>query len=202
MYTPPIMSPGPQIQFDREEVLEKAMRLFWENGYEATGMSVLLDHVGIGRQSLYNTFGDKRSLYIATLDHYFRTRGGPLMAQLRSPGSPMGNIKTVFRMWETMAEDNHFCGCLLGNCAAELAHTDPEIADRIGSYIQVLEDGFHDTLVQARDQGEISDRHDPRDLARNVINMIQGMALMSKVIRDTDVTKSVLRSSLRILQAA
>jgi len=196
------MSPGPQKQFDREEVLEKAMVLFWENGYEATGMSLLLDHVGIGRQSLYNTFGDKRSLFIATLDHYFRNLGGQLMAQLRSPGSPMGNIEAVFQMWEKMAEDSHFCGCLLGNAAAELAHTDPEIADRIGSYFQALEDGFHDTLVQARDQGEISDRHDPRDLARNVVNMIQGMALMSKVMRDADVAKSVLRSSFRILQAA
>jgi len=196
------MSPGPQKQFDKDDVLEKAMRLFWENGYEATGMSLLLEHVGIGRQSLYNTFGDKRSLYIATLDHYFRTRGGPIMAQLRSPGSPMANIEIVFGMWEKMAEDTHFCGCLLGNSAAELAHTDPEIADRIASYVQVLEDGFHDTLVRAREQGEISDRHDPRDLARNVINMIQGMALMSKVVRDADVARGVLRSSLRILQAA
>ena len=50
------MSPGPAKQFDRDEVLERAMQLFWAEGYEATGMTRILEHVGIGRQSLYDTF--------------------------------------------------------------------------------------------------------------------------------------------------
>ena len=143
------MSPGPKKRFDRDVVLEKAMQLFWERGYEATGMTQLLERVGIGRQSLYDTFGDKRSLYLATLDHYFRTRGGPILAQLRGPGSPMANIKRVFAMWGKMAEDTHFSGCMIGNSAAEMAYTDPEIADRIAGYVRVLEDAFHEQFRRA-----------------------------------------------------
>jgi TetR/AcrR family transcriptional repressor of nem operon len=196
------MSPGPQKQFDRDEVLEKAMQLFWERGYEATGMSQLLEHVGIGRQSLYDTFGDKRSLFLATLDHYFRTRGGPILAQLRAPGSPMENIQQVFRMWEKMAEDTHFCRCLIGNSAAEMAYTDTEIAERIAEYVRALEDAFCDAVTRARERGEIASVHDPRDVARSFINMIQGVALLSKVLRDPEMAKGVLRSSLRMLEAS
>jgi TetR/AcrR family transcriptional repressor of nem operon len=194
------MSPGPQKQFDRDEVLEKAMHLFWERGYEATGMTEMLRHVGIGRQSLYDTFGDKRSLYLATLDHYFRTRGGPILAQLRAPGSPMENVRQVFGMWGKMAEDTHFCGCLIGNSAAEMAYTDTEIADRIAGYVRGLEDAFHEVLVRAQEQGEISAKHDPRDVARSFINMIQGMALLSKVLRDPEIARGVLRSTLQMLE--
>ena len=58
------MNPGPDPQFDRQQVLEAAMDLFWAQGFEGTGMTQLLEHVGIGRQSFYNTFGDKRALFI------------------------------------------------------------------------------------------------------------------------------------------
>jgi len=158
--------------------------------------------VGIGRQSLYDTFGDKRSLYIATLDHYFRTRGGPILAQLRAPGSPMANIKRVFAMWGKMAEDKHFSGCMIGNSAAEMAWADPEIAGRIAGYIRVLEDAFRDALVRAQEQGEISSKHDARDVARSFVNMIQGIALLSKVLHDPEMTRGVVRWSLKMLETA
>ncbi len=194
------MSPGPQKQFDRDDVLEQAMQLFWERGYEATGMTQLLEHVGIGRQSLYNAFGDKRSLFVATLDHYFRTRGAPILAQLRAPGRAIENIRQVFLAWEKMAEDSRFTGCLMGNTAAEMAHNDPEIARQIGGYIRALEDGFTETLELAQEQGDVSKKHDARGVARSLIHMIQGVALLSKVLRDRDSAKGVLRSTLRMLE--
>ena len=99
-------------------------------------------------------------------------------------------------MWEKMAEDRHFTGCLIGNSAAELAYTDPEVADRIAGYIRALEDAFHETLVKAREAGEITTPHDPRDLARAFINMFQGVALLSKVLKDPEMSKGVIRSSM------
>lgn len=195
------MSPGPQKQFDRDEVLEKAMHFFWEHGYEASGMTQLLEHVGIGRQSLYNTFRDKRSLYMETLDHYFRTRGGPILAQLKAPGSPLENIRKVFQVWEKMAVETGFAGCLIGNSAAEMAYTDPEIAERIAGYVRVLEDAFDAALAKAQELGEISGKLGSRDLARSLINMIQGVALLAKVLRDPEMARGVIRSSLVMLEA-
>ena len=195
------MSPGPSKQFDREEILEKAMNLFWERGYEATGVSQLLEHLGIGRQSLYDTFGDKRSLYLECLSHYFRTRVGPLMAQLRAPGSPLGNIREVFRMMEQRIEAGGCNGCLVGNCTAEMATRDPEIAKRIAGYFTAIEDAFNDALERAQKAGELAAHAKPRDLAKAFVNMIQGIALISKVVRDPQYSKSVLQSVSALLPA-
>src|SRR5210317_1687253 len=109
------MSPGPHKRFDRDAVLEKAMLVFWEQGYEATGMTGLLEQVGIGRQSLYDTFGDKRSLFIESLNHYFRTRIGPMLAQLRAPGSPRANLLQTFQLAEKNLTADDFQGCMIGN---------------------------------------------------------------------------------------
>ncbi|MCH7667290.1 MAG: TetR/AcrR family transcriptional regulator [Acidobacteria bacterium] len=68
------MRRGRKRQFDRQEVVERASGLFWEQGYEATGMTELVEYLGIGRQSLYNTFGDKRSWYLEALRFYFDGR--------------------------------------------------------------------------------------------------------------------------------
>jgi TetR/AcrR family transcriptional repressor of nem operon len=196
-----IMSPGPEKKFDRDEVLEKAMQLFWEQGYEPTGITQILERVGIGRQSLYNTFGDKRALFLETLGHYFRTRVGPLLAQLQAPGSPLENIREVFRMAEKQLKQTEFHGCMIGNATAELPHNDPEVKERVRSYLQLMEDAFADTLKRAQEQGEISSGLDARDLARVFVHTLQGLILLNKVLRDPKVVESVLRSSMGLLQA-
>lgn len=198
----PRMTPGPSKQFDREEILEKAMKLFWERGYEATGVSQLLEHLGIGRQSLYDTFGDKRSLYMECLGHYYETRVGPMIALLRKPGPALDNIRTFFRLIEQEAESFGNDGCLIGNCTAEMVRHDPEIGDRMVGYFKAMEDAFADVLERARKQGEIANDTKTRDLARAFVIMLQGMALIGKVIPDAKFSKSVLRSAAALLPVA
>ena len=196
------MSPGPQKQFDRDEVLERATQLFWERGYEATGMTHLLEHVGIGRQSLYDTFGGKRALFLECLSHYFRERMGPAMAQLRGPGSPLGNIRKVFEMWEKMAQESRFCGCMVGNATAELGHNDPEIAEVLAGCYRAVEDAFADALTRAQELGEISSEQDPRSVAQVLVNTVQGVALLSKVLKDPNLARTVMRASVSLVERA
>ena len=59
---------GRSREFDENVVLQKAMELFWEQGYEKTSLSDLVEHMGIHRRSLYDTFGDKHTLFLKTLD--------------------------------------------------------------------------------------------------------------------------------------
>ena len=69
-------------EFDRDEALHKAMEVFWSRGYEATSVGDLVEHMGINRQSLYDTFGDKHSLYLAALDRYREVEGRKLFELL------------------------------------------------------------------------------------------------------------------------
>lgn len=196
------MSPGPSKRFDRDEVLERAMNLFWEKGYDATGVSQILERTGIGRQSLYDTFGDKHSLFVESLGHYFRTRIGPMLAHLRGPGSPRGILLQTFGMAEKMIGRPDFHGCMIGNAMAELPERDPEVKALIRGYIDAMEDAFADLLERGKAAGEFPSDIEPRDLARVFVHTIQGLNLLQRVLRDPAAVRSVLDSTLRLLRVA
>ena len=82
-------------QFDRHEVLDRAMAVFWEHGYEATSIQDLLEATGINRGSLYATFGNKQQLFLAVLDHYAEKVGTSMLAELKDP-DPRRAIARMF----------------------------------------------------------------------------------------------------------
>ncbi|NEO92378.1 MAG: TetR/AcrR family transcriptional regulator, partial [Moorea sp. SIO3G5] len=88
---------GRKLEFDREEALEKAMDLFWSKGYNATGLNDLLKHMGIQRQSLYNTFGSKHALFLEAVQNYGQTVVCCIEQRLNEPGSPLENIRNLIR---------------------------------------------------------------------------------------------------------
>ena len=194
------MNPGPAPQFDRQEVLRKAMELFWDQGYESTGMAQLVDHVGIGRQSVYNTFGDKHSLFLEALRAYDQEFLARLTQMLEGPGSPLGNVRGVFQMWEQMATDGDFKGCLLANASAALGRHDPAVAEALAEAYERLEGVFARTLERAREAGELRPNVQPRDLARLLVNIGQGLAVLSSV-RGPGFTQGVLRSVEALLES-
>ena len=89
------MTRGPSKQFDTEVALEQAMKVFWAYGYEATSLSELLKRMGIGKKSLYDTFGNKQSLFLKALEHYAHTNIRDLRTRLEAEGSPLGNLKSA-----------------------------------------------------------------------------------------------------------
>src|SRR5213075_2124987 len=80
-------------EFDRDEALQKAMEVFWSRGYEAASIQELVEHMGINRQSLYDTFGDKHALYLKALDRYREVESRKLFELLGRGGS----VKKAFR---------------------------------------------------------------------------------------------------------
>ena len=193
------MKPGPAPQFDRQEVLRKAMELFWDQGYEATGMAQLVEHVGIGRQSLYNAFGDKHSLYLEALEAYDQDFIQRLVDLLEAPGSPLGNVRSVCRFWEQLASDDEFKGCLFASASAALGRSDPRVADAVEGAYQRLEQAFYQAFERARAEGELGPEIKPRDLARLFVSTSQGLAVLGPV-REPRFTKGVLRSLQALLR--
>ncbi|MBW2548533.1 MAG: TetR/AcrR family transcriptional regulator [Deltaproteobacteria bacterium] len=108
-------------EFDREVVLERAMRFFWEQGYEAASMRDLLDVMEIGRQSLYDTFGDKHSLFLASLAYYYEIGIGSVVAQLSAPDGGLAAIEEYFDGMARRMTTKPYRSCLLINSAIELA---------------------------------------------------------------------------------
>src|SRR5258707_8496431 len=83
-------------EFDRDEVLHKAMEVFWSRGYSAASIQDLVKHMGINRQSLYDTFGDKHALYLLALDRYREVESRKVFELLERPGSVKKTLRQLF----------------------------------------------------------------------------------------------------------
>ena len=166
-------------EFDREVVLERAMNFFWAEGYEAASMRDLLDAMQIGRQSLYDTFGDKHSLFLASLKHYYDRGMGSVVAQLSAPDGGLSAIEHYFEDVARRMSTKPYRSCLLINSAIELAPHDPEVATIVNHFIKNLRKGFAKALEVAESKGEAR-IEDIDAVAWHLTNSAMGLGPMSK----------------------
>src|SRR5690606_37524131 len=114
-------------EFDETEVLDAAVDCFWEHGYEATSTRELADRMGLTGASLYNAFGDKRTLYRKALDHYIETSFEERVRRLEGRLPPRQAIGAFFaEIIQRSLDDDRRRGCMLVNSALEVAPHDPE----------------------------------------------------------------------------
>lgn len=175
------------------------MELFWEKGYEATSVEDLVSHLGIGRASLYATFGSKRELYLRALDRYVET-GIPFVDLLSQPGPVLPAVRSlVHRYAEESARDTARRGCFVVNTAVELAPHDDVAARRVAAHWDAVETTLTSALTRARAQGELSPGREPRALARFLLTVMQGMRAVGKAADDPARLRSAAEQALSVL---
>jgi TetR/AcrR family transcriptional repressor of nem operon len=188
-------------EFDPDAALQSALELFWQRGYEATSMADLVEHLGIGRASIYATFGNKHELYLKALDRYNENRDPALLHELSQPGPALPVVRTVVRRFaaEASADDRRGKGCFVTNTAAELGVRDPAAVRRVEASWNHVETLLHSALVRARAQGELPADRDPRTLARMLLVLMQGMRVVGKASDDPDRVQDAAEQALRLL---
>ncbi len=186
-------------EFDQDLALDRAMHLFWSQGYEATSIQDLVEHMGIGRGSLYDTFEDKHALFLAALDRYRATVSARLFAPLEEPIPVRAALRRVFDrvVEEAQAEGHH--GCLMANATLELASRDRTVQCRAAANLEGFEEKMGRVLARAQREGEIGAHHDPRALARYLFNALQGLRVTAKVTSDRAVLEDIARVTLSVL---
>ena len=117
-------------EFERAVALEKAMECFWKNGYDGASLAQLVGAMGVGRQSAYDTFGEKRQLFRAALEEYTSRTSGQLKSILTDGPSPLGRIRRFLQSLNEIARANDGRGCLFTNSMVELGPHDPPFARR------------------------------------------------------------------------
>ena len=194
------MNIGRPTEFDRQEALKKSMDLFWRNGYEATSLNDLLQEIGIGRQSLYNTFGDKHSLFVEAVEHYISQNGQLLLNQLQAPGSPVGNIRQLLEGTVEFIVGGNCRGCLVTNSIVELAPHDEEVQKIVQSMVKRVEKTLQATLDRAVEAGEISPQTDTRAMARFFNSTVHGLVVLGKSSASKSALKDVVKVALTTLR--
>lgn len=185
-------------EFEPGEALDAAMQLFWRKGYAATSLRDLLDGMGIGYGSLYNTFGDKHALFLASLDRFRELRTSWIDEVLEDSG--LSGIEEVFRRTvDGLVSFEPRRGCLLANTAVELGPHDAEVAAKISRYVRHTEAVFERALIRAQEAGEIPADRDPRALARFLVNALHGLRVLARVGTDRAVLEDAVRVALDVL---
>jgi TetR/AcrR family transcriptional regulator, transcriptional repressor for nem operon len=194
------MSRGPNKQFDIELALSKAMEVFWARGYEAASLSELLEHMGIGKKSLYDTFGNKRSLFLKALEHYARTEIKAIRDRLQAPGSPLGNLEALFQELQRRHAMPGSKGCMLGTNIADFDTSDEDMAAVLRGYLKEVEDAYYKAITHAQEAGELSRSINPRNLARMLLCTTQGMALIGRVLDNETILQSTIEATTSLLK--
>jgi len=188
-------------EFDRDQVLHKAMEVFWSRGYNAASVQDLVEHMRINRQSLYDTFGDKHALYLQALDRYREVESGKVFELLERPGSVKKSLRQLFkRVLEESLRDGQRRGCFMGNAMSELAGRCKETAARTCGNMTAMEGAFCRALSRGKKKGELKGVRDPRAVARFLYSSLQGLSLMAKATRDRKTLEDVVKVTLSVLE--
>ncbi|MGI9415193.1 MAG: TetR/AcrR family transcriptional regulator [Hyphomicrobiales bacterium] len=197
------MTRGPDKQFDPEAALEKAMQLFWAKGYAAAGLSELQETMGIGRKSLYDTFGSKRALYIRALDLYSQTVVREIYGALNDPDQPaLKNIRAVMRGIADVNAKPMSQGCLLGVSMAQFRTDDAEMADILRKHMQHVERAYRKAFERAKAEGDLKPATDVKNLARLFMSAHQGLVLIGRVTETPELPKGIADGALAVLDNA
>jgi TetR/AcrR family transcriptional repressor of nem operon len=185
--------------FSENDALEKALDVFWQRGYQGVGLTLLLREMGIARQSLYDTFGSKRQLFIRTIEHYRDTRLSAALALLEREGSPTQNVKDVVHFFERLALDKRARGCFVANSLVELGPHDTKIRELLAETLGLLESGLVKALRRAQRAGELASERSPRALARAMTNAMVGMAVTGKLSQSRSAVADIYSGTLAML---
>jgi len=185
-------------QFDRDEVLGRAMTLFWTRGYGATSIHELVEATGVNRGSLYGTFGDKKGTFLAAVDHYLVTVGRSLAEELLDP-DPRRAIERMFDSIIRRNSNPRFPrGCLITNTALECPTSGDAITRKIAHAIGQQESAIYRVLRRAQAEGSLSSTRDARALARFFLGVAQGLNVVNKAVADPEMLKDIVKTAMKV----
>jgi TetR/AcrR family transcriptional repressor of nem operon len=167
-------------EFDPEAALDRALDLFWRRGYEGASLRDLLEHMDIPRQSLYDTFGDKRSLFLKVLTRYEQLMMEGLF-RLLEHRTTVTAIRGFFETFlaEVVLTTNRG-SCLMANTAIEVGTDDPEIHAAVRTYFARVEETFYTVLAGTREIGQLPEGLELRPTARHLVNSMYGLGIMGR----------------------
>lgn len=186
--------------YDRADVLQQALMVFWFKGYRNTSMMDIQKATGLKPGSLYEGFGDKHSLFLAVLAHYRKTVVAQRLERLKRPGRAKERLMEFFDDLITFSlGEGKKLGCLMSNSAIECAQSDAEVREIVQDNLVEIAEAFCDVIEQGQHSAEFTTREKPEDLARFLTSTVQGLRVMAKSATTEETLKTTARVALSVL---
>jgi TetR/AcrR family transcriptional repressor of nem operon len=185
--------------FDQPAVLAAAMDQFWRRGYEATSVRDLASAMSITGASLYNAFGDKRSLFRRCLDAYLDTYARRRVVELDANDDPISGIRAFFDdLVGASLTDRR--GCLLVNSAMEVAPWDSELSELIEESLREIENGFCRALQRLAAGDSFQRSRDVRATARLMLSAVIALRVLARAGGEGDRLRSIAKSAVALAE--
>jgi len=174
------------------------MQRFWAAGYAATSVRDLGNAMGLGQASVYNAFGDKRTLFTQCLDRYLDANMRARIARVEKTLPPRQAIETFLTEIVERSLESRL-GCLLANAALEVAPHDPDIADVVAERMGELEAFFRRCVIAGQQDGSISPDADAAAVAQLLLTTVMGLRVLARGYPKQAVLEGAVGQALSIL---
>jgi len=201
MSIPEIARPrGRPREFDMNLALDQAIRVFREQGYNATSIPDLVAAMGLASGSIYKAFRDKRAVFLAAFDRYTFLRNEQLAAIARTAKPARERISDVLAFYVESARGvEGRRGCMVVGSAVELALSDREVAARVSASLARNEAFLADLIRLGLKDKSLPGRIDPEDTARVMVYLTQGLRVVGKSGRSPPETSTVVDIAMKLL---
>ncbi|PYY26142.1 TetR/AcrR family transcriptional regulator [Paenibacillus illinoisensis] len=186
-------------EFEENEVLDKAMKLFWEQGYEKTSMSDLVEHMGIHRRSIYDTFTDKRTLFFKAMERFGNRTDAKLAAGVKQTKTAKEALHFIFD-YMSSTEEGEPPGCMFVNSAVEMACRDEDVDAKAVGAFEKVEHLLVEIVTWGQENGEFSSQYDAQELAEYLHNSLIGIRVMARTSVPKEKLERISTMSMLLLE--
>ncbi|MBD8499745.1 TetR/AcrR family transcriptional regulator [Paenibacillus arenosi] len=189
--------------FEHTSIVDIAMKTFWTKGYEGCSTQDLCSDTGLGKGSLYNTFGSKQELYKQAVERYHETGIKEQTAILESTGSVKERLR-IFLNW-AMVEDFESTstkGCLLINAGLERANEDPVVESIVSRHIELLKEAMEKIMEEGLRTGEIPRQRSAVDLASLFLSSYYGFRVLNTSTQNRALAEQIMNGTMESIFGA
>ena len=188
-------------QYDRTELLDRAVELFRRQGFNGTSTAELVDELGVNRKTMYSEFGSKQDLFEATLEHYDRNHLTRVIGPLEAPDAGADDIRSAFAGYARASEGwASGKGCLMCNTAVERGALDPGSGRFVEGYLSRLDGAFRNALGNAQRDGDLAASADIDELAAYFTTALIGVAASIRAEAPPDQVHAACRIATSVLE--
>src|SRR5258708_7951147 len=167
-------------EFDQERALRKAIRLFCQKGFAATSTDELMRVMDVGRQSMYDTFGDKRALFLKALEMYVTESVHAINVELEKPGAALPAVQNALMAFAARSDLSNAEGCMGLNAISEFGQRDADVTRITGYAARMQRRTLMRVLGKARKQGELDSDADLDSMADFFESTLAGLRMAAK----------------------
>ena len=186
--------------YNTDEVLEKAMHVFWNNGYENTSVRMLEKEMGINQFSIYSSFSNKHNLFIESIKKYREYVNKNVYGDLLKSGARLKDLELfLYRFAEDKKSGKKYKGCLVVNSTGEINPIDNEVSVELNNYYIFIKEMLKRVLGNSIEARDISADTDVEKYSNFLLGVMQGLSVGAKVLPETQI-RDIINVSLSVFK--